>query len=219
MARIVFDLDGTLVDSAPTLAASANAMLVEFGRDPVPVETVIGFVGQGMRRLVERLLEHGGGVPEAGVDPFFDRFRVIYEADPLTGTVLYPGVTAALETLARAGDGLAVCTQKSDAPALTILRGLAMMPPVTGFAGGDTLKVLKPDPAMFWHAADQLAPGPAIMIGDSMTDALTARAAGVPFLLRAGGYLHEPVADVPHDGIFEDFHALPDLIGEVLARA
>ena len=83
-ARLIFDLDGTLVHSAPTLAAAANALLGELGRPPLPVETCIGFVGHGAARLVERVLDHSGGVPAGGLAPQVTRFRDIYEAEPVT---------------------------------------------------------------------------------------------------------------------------------------
>jgi len=219
MARLIFDLDGTLVHSVPTMAAAANAMLVDIGREAVPAGAVLGYVGHGMRRLVESLLEHGGGVPEGGVDAHLADYRRRYEADPLTGTEAYPGVAAALGALAAAGHGLAVCTQKPDGPARAILVGLGLMPPITGFTGGDSLPgVLKPDPRLFAHAADQLPPGPAIMIGDSPTDAETARAAGAPFLLHVHGYNSRAPHTLGADGTFADFAELPGLVAVILAR-
>jgi phosphoglycolate phosphatase len=219
VARLIFDLDGTLVHSAPTLAAAGNALLVELGRPVLPLATIEGFLGAGMRRLVTRMLEHGGGVPGGAVEPHLDRFRTHYDADPLEGTVPYPGVLAALARLAADGHGLAVCTQKADAPARAILYGLGLMPPVTGFTGGDSLDVLKPDPRMLHHAADQLAPGPAILIGDSETDAATARAAGVPFLLHLNGYRLGPPETLGAFAVFSDFTELPALVATVLAEA
>lgn len=219
MARLIFDLDGTLVHSAPTLAAAGNALLAELGRPVLPTATIEGFLGAGMRRLVTRMLEHGGGVPGGAVEPHLDRFRALYDADPLAGTEPYPGVAATLARLAGDGHGLAVCTQKADAPARAILLGLGLMPPVTGFTGGDSLDVLKPDPRMLRHAADQLAPGPAILIGDSETDAATARAAGVPFLLHLNGYRLGPPASLGAFAVFGDFAELPALVGAALAEA
>jgi phosphoglycolate phosphatase len=209
MARIVFDLDGTLVDSAPTMAATGNALLAELGRAPVTRETIKGFVGHGMRALVERLLQHTGGVPGGAVEPHHARFRAIYDADPVTGTEPYRGVAAALDRLAAAGHGLAVCTQKPTAPALRIVRELGLMPPIAVLTGGDSIGILKPDPRMVWHAADRLAPGPVVLVGDSAVDAETAAAAGVPFLLHAAGYRR---GEVPARAAFRDFAELPDLI-------
>jgi phosphoglycolate phosphatase len=219
MARLIFDLDGTLVDSAPTIVAAANAMLGELGRAPLDRATVVGFVGHGMDALVDRVLVATGGVPEGGPEAARARYRALYAADPLAGTVAYPGVAAVLGRLAAAGHGLAVCTQKPAAPARALLEGLGLMPPVTGLTGGDSLAVLKPDPRLLAHAAAQLPPGPVVFVGDSETDAATAATAGVPFLLFLRGYRHGPLAAIARAGEFDDFAALPGLIDGVLAEA
>jgi phosphoglycolate phosphatase len=218
MARIIFDLDGTLVDSAPSLTAASNAMLAELGRPPLPVDTVKSFIGNGIAKLVERVLVASGGMPEAGYDASLARYREIYFSDPVTGTVVYPGVHAALEDLAGDGHGLAVCTQKTTAPALRILGDLNLMPPISGLTGGDAVGVLKPDPAMLWHAADQLPHGEVVYVGDSGTDAKTAEAAGVPFLLHAHGYCHVPLESLSAVAIFEHFGEVPGLVRQVLER-
>ncbi len=212
MTRIVFDLDGTLVHSLPGIAAAANALLAEYGRPALPIGTVEGFVGHGSRVLVERMLAASGAEAPDGIDGAYARYLELYLADPIAGTTSYPGVAEALAELAAAGHGLAVCTQKPLAPARHILTGLALMPPITGVTGGDSLDVLKPDPRMFHHAADQLPPGPAVMVGDSETDAATARAAGVPFLLHTRGYRHASIEAIAPDAAFDDFRALPDLV-------
>ncbi len=217
MARIIFDLDGTLVHSIPTLAATANRLLRQMGRAPLPDETVTRFVGNGVARLVERVLSETGGIPGDDAAPFVTRFRALYDEDPVTGTSAYPGVPEALATLAAAGHGLGVCTQKPNAPALAILEGLALMPPITGFTGGDSIAVLKPDPAMLAHTGDQLPPGPALMVGDSEVDAETARRAGVPFLLHTPGYRKQPVEALPHAAAFDAYADLPGLVARLLA--
>ena len=138
----------------------------------------------------------------------------------MTGTAPYPDVVRILREFAAAGHGLGICTQKPDAPAIAILRALGLMPPVTAFTGGDSLDVLKPDPRMLWHAADQLPEGPVVYVGDSETDAATARAAGVPFVLYTEGYRHGPAADISHDAAFDDFRDLPGIVAGLLpARA
>ncbi len=219
MARLIFDLDGTLIDSNPTLSSAGNALLAELGRAPVAPEIAETFVGHGVAMLVERLLDHTGGVPGGELEPQVARFRAIYAADPITGTTLYPGVAATLARLAAAGHGLGVCTQKPNPPALHLLRDLRLMPPVTAFTGGDSLPVLKPDPRMLHHTADQLPPGPILMIGDSETDAETARRAGVPFLIHTEGYRVSPVSDIPHAAAFADYAELAALIAGLLAEA
>jgi len=216
MARIVFDLDGTLVESAPSLTAAANALLAELGRAPLEVATTRGFVGHGVKVLVERVLDHTGGVPGGDSGPHLDRFRAIYNADPVTGTAAFPGVAAALAALAADGHGLGVCTQKPNLPSVAILRGLGLMPPIAALTGGDSLDVMKPDPRMLSHAADQLPEGPVIFVGDSEVDAATAEAAGVPLLLHTAGYCGRPHASLRQAGAFADFAELPGLVARLL---
>ena len=216
MARLIFDLDGTLVDSLPAMYAAANAMLAELGRAPVAAADCAGFVGRGVKVLVTRLLEHTGGLPEGGVAPALARYHAIYGADPVTGTTVYPGLRRALTSLAAAGHGLGVCTQKPVAPARAILESLAIMPPLTALTGGASLDVLKPDPRMVFHAAEQLPRGPGVMIGDSLIDAQVAEAAGVPFLFRLGGYGDQPSGTVPVAGRFAHYDELPELVARLL---
>lgn len=213
--RIVLDLDGTLIDSVASLTAAANALLAELDRPPLPVETVRGFVGHGVDLLVERVLRASGGMPEGGPAPQQARFRTIYGADPVAGVTVYPGARASLTALAAAGHGLAVCTQKPTAPARQLLEALGLMPPVTGLTAGDSLPVLKPDPRLVTHAADQIGAGPVVFIGDSEVDAETARNAGVPFLLHLGGYRHGPLDAIPHAAAFSDWAEVPELVTEV----
>lgn len=214
-ARLVFDLDGTLIDSIPSLVGAGNALLGELGRPAIDLDTGRTFVGHGVVRLVASLLRHSGGIP-GDLEPHVARFREIYGADPVTGTVVYDGVHAALVALAAAGHGLGVCTQKPNAPALDLLRRLELMPPITGFTGGDSLAVLKPDPAMLFHTADQLRGDVTLMVGDSETDAETARRGGVPFLLHTEGYRIAEIAELPHVAAFSDFAELPGLVAAVL---
>jgi phosphoglycolate phosphatase len=216
MARVVFDLDGTLVDSAPSIAAAANRVLAELGRPPVSVPTVTRFVGDGMAALVERLLAHTGGLPAGGVAPHLARYRAIYTSNPVAGTVMFPGVPEALAALAAAGHGLAVCTQKPVEPARKLLEGLGLMPMIGGLSGGDSVGVLKPDPRLLEHAVAQLPPGPIIYVGDGETDAETARNARVPFLLHTRGYRRRPITAIPHARAFDDFAQVPGLVEQLL---
>jgi phosphoglycolate phosphatase len=215
MARIIFDLDGTLVHSAPSLAAAGNRLLAELGRAPVDPAGYHRFLGRGMRAQVERLLGATGGIPGGDVVPHLARYRAIYDADPVSGTEPFIGVRNALDHLAASGHGLGVCTQKPDAPARALLRALGLMPPIAALAGGDSLGVLKPDPRMLAHAADQLPPGEVVLVGDGETDEAAARNAGVPFIWFARGYWHgsKPPETAAR---FEDFATLPALVARVL---
>lgn len=216
--RLICDLDGTLVDSAPSLCAAGNRLLAELGRPPVSVETYKSFVGRGQRVQVERLLEHGGGIPGGDAGPFLLRFRALY--DPLQASAPMPGAREALATLRAEGWRLAVCTQKPEGKARALLAGLGFE--VDAVAGGDTLtepggrEILKPDPRLFHAAADPLGDGPALYVGDSETDAETAAAAGVPFLLYLEGYRKGEIAAA---AAFDDWRAFPDLARAALAAA
>ena len=212
MARIVFDLDGTLVHSTPTLCAAGNALLSELGRGTVNEDTYAGFVGHGISHQVKSLLEHTGGIPGGGLAPHLARYREIYDANPSDGTVPYGGVIEVLQKLRRYGHVLGVCTQKPEAPTLGILADLGLAPLITGVTTGDSLDVLKPDPSMLAHTAGQMGEGMLIYVGDSETDAATAANAGVPFLLHAYGYRHTRLRDIANDGIFADFQDLPAMI-------
>lgn len=213
--RLVFDLDGTLIDSAGSLAAAANALLEELCRAPLSPATVQGFVGHGVDRLVERVLVASGGVPDGGPVPQQMRFRAIYEADPVSGVSVFTGASEALRRLAGAGHRLAVCTQKPAAPARRLLEALGFIPPVSGLTAGDSLDVLKPDPRLLTHAADQIGTGPVVFIGDSEVDAETARNAGVPFVLHLRGYRHGPLSAIPRAGAFDRFEDLPGLLAHI----
>ena len=212
---LIFDLDGTLVHSAPSLCAAGNALLAELGRAPVSLETYIGFVGKGMRRQVEGLLAHTGDVP-GEFEAHFARFRETYDADPLVATKAYPGVVAALERLAGRGHRMGICTQKAGAPARAVLEGLGLTRFFEVITAGDTLDVLKPDPAMPAHTLAGLGGGPALFMGDSETDAATARAAGMPFVLHALGYHHGALADMGADAVFEAWDEVPRLVEDII---
>lgn len=216
--RLICDLDGTLADSAPSLCAAGNRLLASLGRPPVTVETYKGFVGRGQRVQVERLLTHTGGVPGGDVTPFLAAFRETY--DPLEASTPYPGAVEALATLAAEGWRLAVCTQKTVGKARRLLEGLGFA--VEHVVGGDSVQgpdgqeVLKPDPRVIAAALAPLGEGPAAYVGDSETDAETAHAAGLPFLLHLDGYRHGPAEALNPAAAFADFAELPALARRVV---
>lgn len=220
---VIFDLDGTLVHSSPDLHAAAVAMLRDLGRDPVTLEQVTGFIGNGVPKLVERSLRATGGVPEDGGAAALASFSTHYTRDPVRLTRPYPGVMAVLATLDRLGVALGICTNKPETAAHQVLDGVGMAgtrtrPLFDAVVGGDTLTVRKPDPAPVRHALQQLGHGTALYIGDSETDAATAQAAELPFALFTGGYRKTPVTDLPHDFAFDHFDELGDWLATRIAR-
>lgn len=214
---VIFDLDGTLIDSAPDIHASANRAFAPLGQSFSRAE-VQGFVGRGAPNLISRLAQ-SRGLPGTGAafDDLLARFLEIYEQSHGL-TALYPGVLTALDDLARTGARLGVCTNKPIGPTRAVLGhfGLGCFAAVVG---GDSLPVKKPDPAPLLHALDLLGGGPMIFVGDSEVDAETAQAARVPFLLFTEGYRKTPVEALTHQAAFADFADLPRLVAGISATA
>ena len=208
MKAVIFDLDGTLVNSAPDLHAAGLAMLAEAGLPPVSFDQTRSFIGNGAPKLVERLLGATGG-DGTRLDDLLVRFLHHYEADPVGRTQLYPGVREALETLVATGHVLAICTNKPEAPARTVAAHFGLAEPMAAIVGGDTLAVKKPDPAPLHRAIAATGADEILYVGDSEIDSATAHAAGVPFALFTEGYRKSPVADIPHQTAFADFELLP----------
>ena len=212
---IVFDLDGTLVHSSPDLHAAAVAMLDDLERDPVTLQQVTSFIGNGVPKLVERCLNATGGVPDDGGQAALASFSTHYSRDPVRLTQPYPGVMALLDMLDKAGAALGICTNKPEAAAHQVLQGVGMAgtstrPLFGAVVGGDTLPVRKPDPAPLHHALKNIGGEQALYVGDSETDAATAQASGLPFALYTGGYRKTPVSELPHDFAFDHFSELRD---------
>lgn len=176
-ALIVFDLDGTLVDSRRDLADSTNDVLVRAGGRPLPLDEVTGMVGDGARALVERALARAGlDVP---IDRALGWFRAAYDRRLVATTRPYPGVPALLDALA-ARARLAVLTNKPEGPARGLLRALELLPRVGTVIGGDGPHGRKPDPSglQALMRAAGAEPGTTLLVGDSMIDVVTARRAG-----------------------------------------
>jgi phosphoglycolate phosphatase len=184
---IVFDLDGTLIDSRQDLADAANALIVERGGSPLPVEAVTGMVGEGAALLVRRALTAAGLEPD--LDHALPRFLELYDDRLLAHTRLYPGTAGALEALAPHAM-LAVLTNKPQRPTETILRGLEMHRYFRHVIGGDTAAGRKPDPAGLRHliAEAKSSAEQTVLVGDSAIDLRTARAAGVRLCLVKYGF-------------------------------
>ena len=214
--NIIFDLDGTLADSAPSLCKAGNLLLSELDRPPIDVETYKGFIGKGLHKQVEQLLSYTGGVPQNKLEKHFALFCDFYNADPLSATHLYEGVDNALRYLKALPSRLALCTQKMEKPARVILKGLMIEHYFDGFAFGDSLPVMKPDPAMVNFSIEGFGSGPLIYVGDSETDSLTAKNAGAKFLLFSGGYRNSSIEKLGHDAFFDHYLELGSLVNQIL---
>ena len=216
---VVFDLDGTLVDSAADIAFSLNVFLAEIGRSPLSLEAVTGMIGEGARTLIARALAATGALPSADeVQALTRRFLDLYEAAAADRTTAYPGVASALQDLQASGLRLGLCTNKPERATRLLLAALELDPLFDVVVGGDTLAgVLKPDPRPLLHALDALGATAerAVMVGDSPIDVASARAAGLRVLVRRGGYSRGPAEDLGADGIFEAFSELPQAIRQL----
>ncbi|WP_340119025.1 phosphoglycolate phosphatase [Pelagibius sp. 7325] len=212
---IVFDLDGTLVDSVPDIHAAVAAFLAERGHPPLDLATVTGFVGNGVPVLLERVLRAVGEAADpASVQAALPRFNAIYGAAPAALSRLYPGVATALATLCEAGFSLGVCTNKPEEPARRMLKDLGIAGFFAALTGGDSLPLRKPDPAPLRHTAALLGVELAAVtyVGDSEVDAATAAAAEVRFVLFTEGYRKTPVAEIAHHAALGDFADLPGIV-------
>ncbi|MCL7464744.1 phosphoglycolate phosphatase [Phaeovulum sp. NW3] len=216
MAAIIFDLDGTLVDSVPDIHAAVNRMLADHGDGPMDVAQVRSFIGNGVPALIAKVMAARGENP-GDVARHAEReacFMRHYMAAPTDLGAPFPGVVAALDALAAAGHRLGVCTNKPVEPARAILRDLDLADRLPVVIGGDSLPVRKPEPAPLLAAAEALGGTPVIYVGDSEVDAETAQRAGLPFLLFSGGYRRTPVAELANDGVFDAFADLPGLVSK-----
>jgi phosphoglycolate phosphatase len=211
---VVFDLDGTLADTAPDLAAALNHVLGALGRPGVPAESVRGLIGHGARALLRRGLAATGEGSEALVELGYPLFLDYYGAHICEGTAAYPGLEQALDEILRVGATIAVCTNKAEALTSKLLAALGWERRFAAVVGGDTLAVRKPDPAPLLEAIRRAGGGPAAFVGDSIVDAETARAADFPFVAVSFGFSDRPVEALGADAIIGHY----DELGAVLGR-
>src|SRR5262245_20407787 len=202
--HVCFDLDGTLVDSRADLVAAVNHVLADLGRPPMPAAVVQGFVGDGVRKLVERSL--GPGAPAALLEDALARFLGHYGRHLLDATIPYQGIPAVLDALRARAITLSVLTNKPEGMSRAILAGLSLERLFVAVVGGDTLPNRKPDPAGVEHLL-RIGGGPReemLLVGDSAIDVRTARAAGTAFCGVAWGLAPEALRDEFPDRIIAD---------------
>lgn len=207
---LVFDLDGTLVDSVPDLTSALNHMLHEHGHPPLSPAEVAPMVGDGVAALVARGFAARGGTP-AQAEAAMPRYLALYEANATTLTKPYPGVPETLADLRRRGYRQAVCTNKLQHATMTVLAGLALASFFDHVAGGDRYAVRKPDPGHLLELIGETGGTPerAVMIGDSENDAAVAHAARVPLIMMRYGYCRADPATLGAAAVLDHFAELP----------
>lgn len=215
---VVFDLDGTLVDTAPDLVAALNFVLAREGLPPVPVESARKMIGAGARALIERGLEQEGRVMSpADVSRLTGDFIDYYREHIADESRPFDGLDSALDALAADGYRFAVCTNKLEGLSRLLLDKLDMTSRFAAICGADTFGVAKPDPTPLREtvarAGGDLAS--AIMVGDSGTDIGTARRAGIPVVGVTFGYTLVPIEDLKPDRLISHMSDLPAAVAEL----
>lgn len=208
---LVFDLDGTLADSAPDLLATLEAVLPRHGISIAIDSNYRDGIGHGARHLIEYALrQQNVVVGKLTLDAIHRDFLVHYEANICVGTRLFPGTIAILDRFAAAGWSFAVCTNKPERMSRLLLQKLGVEDRFAAIGGGDSFPLRKPDPAhlLMTIAAASGSPDTSIMIGDSRTDLDTARGARVPIVGVTFGYTPEPMATLAPDLLIDSFDQL-----------
>ena len=208
---IIFDLDGTLVDTAPDLTAALNAVMRTQGRPEVPLDDVRHMVGRGARYLIERAMEATGApAAEPAMGDLVRRFIAHYDANIAVGSRPFERAKAVAERLAKRGHKLGVCTNKPEALSLKLMRELGLVGLFPAILGADSRPYRKPDPRHLFDTISELGgdPANAVLIGDSETDVKTARAANVPVIVVSFGYTEIPPHELGADAVIDHFDAL-----------
>jgi phosphoglycolate phosphatase len=212
-ATIAFDLDGTLVDTAPDLIGTLNVLLKEEGLPPLPPLEARPFIGRGAKWMIERGFQAAGAaLEEARAPELFDRFIGYYLDHIADESRPFPGVEAALDRLRAEGAKLAVCTNKRTDLSLALLDALDLTSRFDAVIGADATPACKPDPRHLTTAVAAVGGtmDRAILVGDAATDAGAARAAGAPLVLVSYGYTEVPAQELAPDLLIDHFDELAE---------
>ena len=216
---IVFDLDGTLVDTAPDLVGALNFVLQREGLPLVPVASARTMIGAGARKLIERGLEiEGRAMSVADIDRLTVDFIAYYRDHIADASLPFDGLHASLDNLEEQGFRFAVCTNKLEGLSKLLLAKLEMTGRFAAICGADTFGVSKPDPTILRQTVAQAGGdmSRAIMVGDSGPDVGVARRAGVPVIGVTFGYTETPIAELKPDVVIGHMRELPDAIASLL---
>jgi phosphoglycolate phosphatase len=210
---LIFDLDGTLVDTAPDLLGATNAVLKSQGRPPVDPGTLRHMVGFGARSLIEQAMAATGtSAPPSELPALVEIFLTHYRAHIADASVAFPGVVETLQQLSDAGERLGVLTNKPQEMADLLLGALKLDRFFGVIYGAGRMSYVKPDARIFHDVVRDLGGEPGIMIGDSITDVATARAAKAPVILVSYGYTPRPAHTLGSDAVTDSFAEIPRLV-------
>lgn len=215
---IVFDLDGTLIDTAPDLIDTLNVLFAREGLPPVPYDTARTLIGGGAKAMIARgIAADGATVPSARLERLFKDFISHYAEHIADRSQPFPGLIEALDVLAAGGSRFAVCTNKLEGLSRLLLDALKLTERFAAICGQDTFGIQKPNPDVLRRtiAAAGGSVSRAIMVGDSATDIHTARAAGIPVIAVDFGYSERPVSDFAPDRLISHFAQLPAAVAAI----
>lgn len=216
---VVFDLDGTLIDTAPDIIGATNHALVGAGYRPVSDAFIRPYISYGSRRMIAEGIAHQGGtIGEAELDDLFAKLIAFYTANIAVDSVPFPGLVDVLEGLRAKDMDIAICTNKLEKMARLLINELGLTHYFRVITGRDTFAVCKPHPEHLWGTI-RLADGSverAVMVGDSTTDHATAKAANVPFIGVTFGYTDVPVAELDCEAVISDYRAFPDALQRLM---
>jgi len=221
-ATVVFDLDGTIVHTAPDLVRATNHVMAQACLPSAPAEIITAAVGGGARAMITAALHAAGQPPDrVDMDPLLSMFTQYYTANIADESHPFPGLVEVLDYFAEAGARMGVCTNKRVGNAVLLLETLKLDGYFGAILGADSLEVRKPHPD---HLLTTIArcggdPAHAVMIGDSGPDIEVARAAGIPAIAVTHGYSDEPVESLAPDRIIDDLRALPEIVAALLTAA
>lgn len=209
---VVFDLDGTLIDSIPDVVGALNRLLIEEGRRGISLDEGRAMVGDGAGPMVERAYAvTGDAVIATEFDGLIARYLEFYRRYPAVETIIYPGVEPALQQLTDKKIPLGVCTNKPHGMSELVVQELGLAKYFPVLIGGDALEMRKPDPGHLFAVLDRMGCDPvgAVYVGDSPIDSATARAAGIPFIGVSYGYSHGPASALDVDILIDSFFEFP----------
>jgi len=218
---VIYDLDGTLIDSAKDMQVAVSNVLADHRLPPVSEEDVRIFMGQGSKvTMAKAFAKYGKSLDEASLSAVTREFVRYYEADPVSHTSAFAGVNEVVDRFDKLGLKQGVCTNKFERPSRMILEHLRLMPPITDLAGADTFPVRKPDPRHILMLVERMGSTPerAVMVGDSIHDVHAAHGAGLPAVLVSWGYTDTPASELGADAVIERFDALPQALEQLAAR-
>lgn len=218
---VIYDLDGTLIDSARDMRVAVSNVLADHGLPPVTDDDVRIYMGQGSKITMGKAFgKYGKTLDDEALSAVTREFVRYYEADPISHTVAFDGVAEVVAHFARLGLKQGVCTNKFEKPSRIILEHLKLMPPIGDVAGADTFPVRKPDPRHILLLVERMGGDPrrTVMIGDSIHDVEAAHRAGLPAVLVSWGYTARPASELGAEAVIDRFDALPEVLGQLAAR-